>query len=83
MAARKHYARSVYDIERLAQAQADLDRSLGHYYTECLRQATETTNEKSAEWMRKAEQTEQFREWAKIDFCKWITELGGADANHG
>lgn len=81
MAARRRFARSVYDIERLAQAQADLDRSLGLYYTECLRQATETTNDVSAEWMRKAEQTEQFRHWALTDFNAWITEL--SSANHG
>lgn len=75
MGTRRRFARSVYDLERLAQAQADLDRSLGQYYTECLRQATETTHEASAEWMRKAEQAERIREQAKADFCAWITEL--------
>lgn len=83
MGIRRRFSDVVYDIERLSQARADLDRSLGHYYTECLRQATETTHETSAEWMRKAEQAEQFRQWALADFCAWITELSRKNANHG
>lgn len=83
MAARRRFAESVYDIERLSQVRADLDRSLGRYYTECLRRATETTHEASEEWMRKAEGAQTFRCFALADLDKWITELSGTDANHG
>lgn len=83
MAARRRFSNAVYEIERLSQVRADLDRSLGKYYTECLRQSTETTHETSDEWMRKAENAQTFRCFALADLDKWITELSGTDANTG
>lgn len=81
MAARRRFSGSVYEIERLSQVRADLDRSLGRYYTECLRRSTETTHEISEAWMRKATDAEDFRMEILADLDKWITEL--SSANHG
>ena len=79
MAARRRFGDEVYEIERLSQVRADLDRSLGKYYTECLRRSTETTFEASEEWMRKAEGAQTFRCFALADLDTWITELSSAD----
>lgn len=66
---------NAWEIEKLSQLRSDLAHSLDRYFSECVRQATLTTNEAADEWMRKANQTEQYRAWALQDVDRWITEL--------